>query len=381
MTCVFPGADTEAEAGQHAPAGLSFAPPPSLEDGDQLKRNSEKINVPDIPTGEDAFPQRLRLSHEGDPPELSSQVPNIRGSDMPFPPPPSAPETTNIAQRHPSIGTNTVPPPLLPTITRAPVRYKFPDPPSEIPASEAELVDALQSESRDQKEEHGEEQADNTSRSLRPGQKGFAERLMSKYGWSKGSGLGATGTGIVNPLRVQVEKQSKKPDSEGGGFVVPGGRGKIVGGKKKGGPVAESDEGKFGAMSEVVVLRGMVAGMDLDAEMEGTEGGIMQEIGDECGEKVGLGIISFLAGTCVDTSSTAVLKESSLIAANHPKLQCLSNLLVNYQLSGYVELSFMSSLSANLLQAVNALEGRIFNGNTISARFFNKDKFETGNYE
>ncbi len=171
------------------------------------------------------------------------------------------------------------PPP--PSISRAPVRYSFPVAPPELPATEAELEDALQI---DQSEE--EALSDAAPRSLRPGQKGFAERLMTKYGWSKGSGLGASGSGIVNPLRVQIEKQKKKPDSEGGGFVGPGGRGKIIGGKKKS---AESEEGRFGMMSEVIVLRGMVDGMDLDAEMEGSgDGGLMQEIGEECGDKVSL---------------------------------------------------------------------------------------------
>ena len=118
---------------------------------------------------------------------------------------------------------------------------------------------------------------------------------MSKYGWTKGSGLGASGSGIINPLRVQVEKQKKKPDSEGGGFVGPGGRGKIIGGKKKNGDV-DAEGGKFGTMSEVVVLRGMVDGMDLDAEMEAAgDGGIMQEIGEECGEKVSLSYFIFPA--------------------------------------------------------------------------------------
>ena len=112
---------------------------------------------------------------------------------------------------------------------------------------------------------------------------------MSKYGWTKGSGLGASGSGIVNPLRVQIEKQKKKSDAEGGGFVGPRGRGKIIGGKRKKGADGkeESEEGKYGAMSEVIVLRGMVDGMDLDAELEGSgDGGLMQEIGEECGEKV-----------------------------------------------------------------------------------------------
>lgn len=163
------------------------------------------------------------------------------------------------------------------------MRYNLPDAPTDLPTSEAELEDALGTNLKE------EPPVDDAPRSLRPGQKGFAERLMSKYGWSKGSGLGASGSGIVNPLRVQLEKQKKKPDSEGGGFVGPGGRGKIIGGRKKGGLDADPEDGKFGAMSEVVVLRGMVDGMDLDAEVEGAgDGGLIQEIGEECGEKVSI---------------------------------------------------------------------------------------------
>ena len=165
-------------------------------------------------------------------------------------------------------------------ISRAPVRYNLPPAPSDIPSSEAELEKALA-------DDEGDESADaeDAPRSLRPGQKGFAERLMSKYGWSKGSGLGADGSGIVNPLRVQIEKRKKKSDAEGGGFRDPGGRGKIIGGKKN--LPADTEAGKFGPMSEVVVLRGMVDGMDLDQEVEGSgDGGLIQEIGDECDEKV-----------------------------------------------------------------------------------------------
>lgn len=105
---------------------------------------------------------------------------------------------------------------------------------------------------------------------------------MSKYGWTKGTGLGKDESGIINPLHVQVLKRKKKPDSEGGGFADPKGLGKIVGGQKKKG--TETASSKFGEMSEVVVLRGMVDGMDLDAEVG--DGDLMQEIGDECAEKV-----------------------------------------------------------------------------------------------
>lgn len=131
-----------------------------------------------------------------------------------------------------------------------------------------------------------DDEKEDEPKSNRPGQKGFAERLLSKYGWSKGKGLGADGSGIINPLSVKLEKRKKKSDAEGGGFRDSGGRGKIIGGKKNV-PEKDSEVGKFGQMSEVIVLRGMVDGINLDEEVEGSgDGGLMQEIGDECAEKV-----------------------------------------------------------------------------------------------
>ncbi|CAO1600854.1 hypothetical protein XANCAGTX0491_004531 [Xanthoria calcicola] len=231
-----------------------------------------------------------------------------------------------------------------PSISRAPVRYNLPPPPPEIPLTEAELADALGNEdSEPDGSKNGE-----APRSLRPGQKGFAERLMSKYGWTKGSGLGASGSGIVNPLRVQVEKQKKKPDAEGGGFVAPGGRGKIIGGRKGRGSDSEIQQEPFGAMSEVVVLHGMIDGLDLDAELErADDGGLLQEIGEECGEKYGR-----VERVFVDRNDS-----------NSPR----------------VFVNFTSQLSA--LRAVNALNGRIFNGNAIRATFYNREKFDLGIYD
>jgi len=229
------------------PSNYSFAPPPI--------DSPPKKPVPDENNDSDPYSPTLTISKP--------------------PPPPPPPEN--------------LPPPVIPpeplpagSISRAPVRYNLPPAPSEIPSSEAELEKALAAEPED---EDGQ-QTEDAPRSLRPGQKGFAERLMSKYGWSKGSGLGADGSGIVNPLRVQIEKRKKKSDAEGGGFRDAGGRGKIIGGKKNN-PEKDSEFGKFGPMSEVIVLRGMVDGMNLDEEVEGSgDGGLMQEIGDECAEKV-----------------------------------------------------------------------------------------------
>lgn len=157
------------------------------------------------------------------------------------------------------------------TISRAPVRYTQP------PQQEDEEKD----ESYSPPPTIGQPPADTEpeARSSRPGQAGFAHRLMSKYGWTKGSGLGADESGILNPLRVQVDKRRKKADADGGGWAEPGGKGKIIGGKRK-----EEASGKFGSMSEVIVLQNMLENMpDLQAEIAD---GLGQEIGEECGEKV-----------------------------------------------------------------------------------------------
>jgi splicing factor 45 len=229
--------------------------------------------------GEDAYARRLRLGQASE---------HQRPSDTPSH---TGPSDTDISLSYPGAHTNhpstTADQPMATTISRAPVRYNLPAAPPELPSSEAELEEAIRQEQSDD----DDQAAEATQRSLRPGQKGFAERLMSKYGWTKGTGLGASGSGIINPLSVQVDKQKRKPDSEGGGFLGPAGRGKIIGGQKRRGDGNEDRDGKFGAMSEVIVLKGMVDGMDLDEEMEGSsEGGLMQEIGDECSEKVSVTI-------------------------------------------------------------------------------------------
>ena len=167
---------------------------------------------------------------------------------------------------------------------------------------------------------------------------------MSKYGWSKGQGLGAKGTGIINPLYAKADKRKKKSDAEGGGFATPAGTGKILGGTKSK-SAQEEEGGKFGAMSEVIRLENMLDGMDLDEELSRGEGGIMQEIGEECGEKYG----------------------------------SVERVYIHRQDSPLVFVQFVSQLSA--LRAVNALEGRGFGGNAIAARFWPKEKFESAEYE
>lgn len=221
---------------------------------------------------EDPYMRRMRMSQVGNipPPPPTALAP-------PPPPPPPTPAEAPLQPHH-------NPPATLPptnTISHPPVRYQLPEAPAELTSAEAELALAVQRESEASTEEAVPSEDATAPRSLRPGQKGFAQRLMSKYGWTKGSGLGADGSGIVAPLRVQVEKRAKKADADGGGFVGPAGKGKIIAAKRNEAP---REEGKFGPMSEVVVLHGMVDGMDLGVELG--DGGLMQEIGEECSDKV-----------------------------------------------------------------------------------------------
>ncbi|EAQ85739.1 hypothetical protein CHGG_06992 [Chaetomium globosum CBS 148.51] len=177
------------------------------------------------------------------------------------------------------------------TISRAPVRYSQPANPDADTAMDIDAADTdydpevdytsipLPPQQPPTTTQHSEEE-----RTTRPGQKGFAQRLMAKYGWTKGSGLGAAQTGITTALRVQVEKRKRRPDAEGGGFVGPaGGRGRIIAPNVKGNQGEE--DGGVGKMSVVVVLDRMLDGM---ADVEGeVEAGLGQEIGEECGERYG----------------------------------------------------------------------------------------------
>lgn len=370
------------EWGRHMPAGLYFGPPSEYGKNTTPAQNSQ--------AAEHLAAQDVMIQH--DQPSRSTIIdgnnlntsgfegpaqPNVTTAPLPCP---SPAENATTPSQEPRFNPLTQVDPIVPppVISRAPIHYDLPPAPSE---SRKPEIDIDRASDEGQGNEHEEERKDNAQRSLRPGQKGFAERLMSKYGWTKGTGLGASGSGIAKPLRVQIEKQKKKPDSEGGGYVGPGGKGKIIGDFKSDKLKGERETGKFGAMSEVVVLHGMIDGLDLDAEFETAgDGGLMQEIGEECGEKVGIAKHSyFVLYVEADKSSTVELREFISNRIHLKSLWCLSNLPVNYQLCECV-LFVNPHYILTAKQAVNALEGRIFNGNTISAKFYDVDKFESGIY-
>ncbi|KAF7535207.1 hypothetical protein G7Z17_g13242 [Cylindrodendrum hubeiense] len=269
------------------PPSYSFVPPPP---------GSPPAPPPDK-TGEDAFARRPALP-QGQTPPAKTQ-----------PPPPAPPSDYT-------------------TISRAPVRYAQAEEPKGGDNDEAYSPPPTIGDPTSG--------ADSQPRSARPGQAGFAHRLMSKYGWTKGTGLGADETGIINPLRVQVEKRRKKADADGGGWAEPGSKGKIVGGNRK-----EESTGKFGTMSDVIVLQNMLENLpDLQAEITN---GLGQEIGEECGEKYGR----------------------------------VERLYIE-QDSRQVFIKFTNQVSA--LRAVNELDGRVFNGNAIVPKFYDTERFEKGIY-
>ncbi|GME28108.1 g-patch dna repair protein [Neofusicoccum parvum] len=296
------------------PKSYNFAPPSDL-NTPTPPAPSAFADIPDDPTGDDAYARRMRLSGLGAPP-----------------PPPQEPADT------PPLPPNATPPappgaPPAGTISRAPVRYDVPAPTANQPAEAEEAVP----------EEAANPDSDTASRSKTPGQKGFAQRIMEKYGWEKGKGLGANETGIITPLQMKAEKRKHLPDAQGGGWASRGRMGKITGGKKAN---ITEDEGKHGKMSSVVVMVNMLVGMDLDQEL--SEGNLMQEIGEELDK----------AGGRVDR----IYIDRYTMANDFP-----------------VFAKFTNQLSA--LRAVNAMDGRVFNGNTIRARYFDEDKFEKGDYK
>ncbi|KAF2399205.1 hypothetical protein EJ06DRAFT_557681 [Trichodelitschia bisporula] len=347
------GATSDEESGSERPmnrgfAPSHFAPPPIKSHTIDRSRTASPVKGADYESGESAYQQRVRLAREAE--NRDRALSSRRESPQPQPrlaqafvsagAPPAPPLAfVSAAGNPPPPGIAPPAPKVHPSavISAAPVRYAMPAPSDDLPATEEELQQVLQEHALAQEQE--EEEEAQARRSNRPGQKGFAKRLMEKYGWKKGTGLGAQGTGITTALRVQLEKRKKKSDAEGGGYVNRAGMGKIVGGAKKKVP-GEKEEP---SMSTVVICHGMLDGLDLDYEM-GPDGDLVQEIGEECGKKYG-----HLQRVYVDRQA---------------EVQSVP-----------VYLKFTSPLSA--LRAVSSLDGRIFNGNNVKAEFFDEDQFAT----
>ena len=369
--------------------GDDYYPPDALSSNDRERTSYNspptfaQASVPDDASGEDAYMRRLRMSGMASTQSPAPPPPPPPPVEEPAPTPPpvaKTPDTDIDAKRAeaaakiaafkakiagqaakpaameamPNVTTALLdvhpsppppPPPeeeeAGPTISGAPIRYNVPPPTN--PDNEDIPIDPTNTRATSTEQ----------PKSSRPGQKGFAERLLKRYGWSKGQGLGASGEGITTAIVAKAEKRKKRSDADGGGWVAPANMGKIVGGKKRkvnpaDDSTAEGEEGEggnVGAMSEVVKFSNMLTGLDVRREVE--EKNLMQEIGEEMQGQYGVVERVFIWREEVGGGNEVFVK-------------------------------FTSPLSA--LRAVRGMDGAVFADNEVQARFWDGGMFERGEF-
>ncbi|CCX04861.1 Similar to DNA-damage-repair/toleration protein DRT111, chloroplastic; acc. no. P42698 [Pyronema omphalodes CBS 100304] len=286
------------------PSNYSFAPPPSFAPpaGDasppppptSSAPPPPPVEVPDDISGEDAFARRMRMSQQG-----AVGYSGISQAPTEAPPPPPPPQH---APAPPSPTPSAV-------ISRAPVMFEQP-----VKLDRAESPEY-------------EPEPESSEPSLRPGQSGFAKRLMEKQGWKAGQGLGKDGSGITKAIQMV---QAGKKDGPA--------RGKIIDKNK---PRKDLQKGE---RSQVVHFRGIIDGKKELFD----HGELMQKVGDE-----------------------------------YKRYGRVVQIVINWDEEGEradVYVLFADEGTAQM--AVNGLQRReIFEGNTTTAEFYSKEKFEARDFE
>lgn len=293
--------DDRRPAGHFAPpASYSFAPPPQFAPPSDNAPPPPPVEVPDDISGEDAFARRMRMSQQGAI-GYAATAPQTATPTPPLPPPPPPPAEDSA------------------TISRAPVRYEQPPIPSEPTNTYSPSTPEPES----------------SEPSSRPGQAGFAKRLMEKQGWKTGQGLGRDGTGITKA--IQMVSSGKKGQH---------GRGKIVDkNKKRPDPAAQ-------AASEVVLMHGII-----DGKRAMEHGELLQKIGDEY-KRYGRVVQIVIRWEEEEQEEEAEVE------------------------GGRARVYVLFADAGSALMAVNGLQRReIFEGNTTQAEFYPKEKFEAMEFD
>ncbi|KAJ1310129.1 hypothetical protein OPQ81_006874 [Rhizoctonia solani] len=177
-----------------------------------------------------------------------------------------------------------------------------------------------------------------------PDSRGFAERMMAKWGHKSGQGLGVNATGIVHALTVEQANRPKgnKAGSSVGGFGSKEGNrmGKIINANED---LRQKEElERFGEPSRIVVLCNMVGVEDIgDDELPG-------EVAQECNKH---GVV-----------------ERVFVHAVYPEP-------TNEEDSVRVFVKFSGPVGA--YKTVRDFDGRFFGGRAVRARYFDERLFES----
>ncbi|THH06207.1 hypothetical protein EW145_g4237 [Phellinidium pouzarii] len=308
--------------------------------------------VPALPppeTGDEAYLRRLAMSTQASPagmhqhltpqPEPEPETPLL--SFNPFAPPSVPPPPTTM---QPSVGSDTQDPEFEARVKNsreaaAAVAARL--------AKLAALAPPAQEESTDVVQE-SPPVAEET-----PESGGFAARMMAKWGYKEGQGLGSEGAGIVNALTVEKVGQGKegkskdKKSKDGKKSVASNGksigtgmattRGRIVNDNED--AKAREDRARFGEASRVVVLTNMVGPEDAEDE------DLREEIGDEC-------------------AKNGIVERVIVHVVNAPQED-----------SDAVRIFVKFGGPAAAWKTVRELDGRYFGGRTVRARYFSESRF------
>jgi len=314
---------------------------PVEDEGEYVPEPVAELDVDE--SGEDVYARRLRMAREAgmnvrtptpspppaaaeenydgeevvEEPPVQETVRMYRPNDVPtsLQPQPSHPAYTSTYYQPPSYyneapGRQPLPPPPQPpataTISSEPVHYTAAITTSSEPVHYTTSSDPVQYASATASSEPDSSEP----RGSHPGQRDFATRLMSKYGWQKGQGLGADSTGLVTPLIAKASKEKK-------------GSGQIINRNKR-----HEDYGEQGKMSRCVVLANVVAAGEADEEL-------VEEIGGECREKYGE----------------------------------VERVRVHGSDGGEVRVFVLFTSELSALRGVNGLNGRLFGGRTYGSPF------------
>ncbi|GAA5976992.1 hypothetical protein JCM5350_007519 [Sporobolomyces pararoseus] len=204
-------------------------------------------------------------------------------------------------------------------------------------------------------------QSAESSQSTEPDNRPFAERIMSKYGWTSGKGLGASESGITAALSVtrpssstpklsRAQKKKQKhfgiatPQQEEGPKGMAA-RNNVVDSSRTG-RAEERNKEMGGEPSRVVLLENICGPREVDDELPG-------EIAEEANK---LGVVERCAVVIVP------LEDDEEGAGEEVRVFLV-----------------MSGL-AGAYNAVRSFEGRFFGGRTVRARYYDEEAFKAGEH-